>query len=249
VIHLLRLLQEEVENHPARCARFVHAYLAGYSVPLDLFSRTLCKIRPSESASDVCSVSSWRTAAHRHPSFKFLRLAAFYAGEGWRLTEGSAMLTNNPITWSQGPEDFASDPAAFCGARWPLPTNLDDPRTDERRLATSGVSLRFGRRSMKSRTALGAKVSALMDVDCGLVTAQVDGDSVLRVPHVPKGSLFAVTERDLLLYHDLDLALFHKNLQQNVAARVKAWRSGDKLGSSMNATQNSFVSKMAVGGA
>lgn len=230
VLHLVRLLQEEVESHPERRARFVHAYLAGFSVPLDIFSRSLRVIRPSKSASDFCSVSSWRTAAERHPSLKLLRVAAFYAGEGWRVTEGS-MLTNNPITWSGVPEDSASDPAAFRGALWPLPANLD-PRADEG-LIPSGAGLRFGHRLMKSREPLGVQVPQLVDVDCGPVTARVDGEGVVRVPHVSKTSLFGLTERDYLLYHDLDFALFHNNIQQNASLRVRRWQADGSLDSSL----------------
>jgi len=228
VMYLVRLLQEEIESHPKRRARFVHAYLGGFSVPLDLFSHSLREIRPSVSAADFCSVSSWRTAAVGHPSLMFLRVAAFYAGQGWRLTECRDMLTNNPITWSQGPEKFASKPAAFRGALWPLPTNLQDPRTDEGGLVPSGVCLRFGHRSMRSRDTFGAEVPALVEIDCGAVVARVDGQNVLRVPHFPKDSLFGSAERDFLLYHDLDFALFHNNLQKNVALRVQAWQACGK---------------------
>jgi len=230
VLHLLRLLQEEVEDHSEVRERFVHAYLTGFSVPLDIFSRSLRRIRPSRFASDVCSVSSWRTAAVRHPSLKLLRVAAFYAGEGWRITQGK-MLTNNPITWSGIPEDRASDPAAFCGALWPLPSNLD-PRIEEG-LIPSGAGLRFGRRLMGSRETLGVEVSQLVEVDCGPITARVDSEDVVRVPHVSKTSLFGLTERDYLLYHDLDFALFHCNIQKNVAQRVRTWQASGNLTSSL----------------
>lgn len=192
---MVRLLQEEVEDHPERLARFVHAYLAGFSVPLDLFSRSLRRILPSASASDICSVSSWRTAAVGHLSQRFLRVAAFYSGEGWRHTDRSEMLTNNPITWSQGPEVHASDPAAFAGALWPLPVNCENPRAEEGGLISSGVGLRYGCRSMRSRGILSLEAPALVEVDCGPVTARVDSKNVLRVPHFPRGSLFGVTSR------------------------------------------------------
>merc|ERR1712176_1296358 len=48
-MHMVRLIQEEVEPHPDRRARLVHAYLTGFSVPLDLFQRSLLAVRPSES--------------------------------------------------------------------------------------------------------------------------------------------------------------------------------------------------------
>jgi hypothetical protein len=250
-MHMVRLIQEEVEPYPERRARFVHAYLTGFGVPLDLFQRSLLAIRPSESAADTCSVSSWRTAGRRHVDSPILRVATFYAGEGWLLTEDSTMLTNNPITWARGPEEKASDPSAFAGALWPLPANLD-PRSEERQRFPSLRALSFGHRVMKSRCPLGAKVSSLVDVDCGPVAAQIDSDNVLRVPHFPKGTLFHLTEQDFLLYHDVDIALFHNNLQKNVALRVGAWQSASTKvaeGSAVLQEYSNYCKQMTHGGA
>jgi len=179
-MHMVRLIQEELEPYPERRARLVHAYLAGFSVPLDLFQLSLLEIRPSESATDICSVSSWRTTGERHVSSKILRVAAFYAGEGWLPTDGSTMLTNNPITWARGPEEQDSDPADFEGALWPLPANLEDPRLEGRGRLPSLHALSFGHRVAKSRDPLGAEVGSLVEVDCGPVTARIDSESVLR---------------------------------------------------------------------
>lgn len=220
VMHLTRLLQEEIENHPSRRERFVHAYLAGFGVPLDLFATNLKLIRPSSSASDICSVSSWRTAALRHGNPKSQRSGTFYVGKGWRKQVGP-LLANNPITWSQGPEASTSDPTAYLGALWPVPENLD--LDSEKGFTTSGVALRFGRMASKTQEVLGAIVPALVKVDCGPITACVDADGLVRVPNVPRSSLFAITERDFMLYHDLDFGLFHNNIQHNVASRVESW--------------------------
>lgn len=248
-MYLVRLLQEEVEKHPMRRARFVHGYLAGFSVPSDIFQQSLHVIRPSESAADICSVSSWRTSALGHLSSKVLRVAAFYAGEGWRLTQNSAMLTNNPITWCQGPEEHASNPAEFGGARWPLPSNLADPRSDEGGLKPSLHGLSFGHRTRRSQEPLGARVASLVEVDCGPVTARIDSENELRVPHVPKGSLFNLLERDYLLYHDVDLALFHTNLQKNVALRVKTWQAACDHAPSAELPLHDSFPQMLRGGA
>mmetsp|Transcript_16015 Transcript_16015/g.40759 ORF Transcript_16015/g.40759 Transcript_16015/m.40759 type:complete len:361 (-) Transcript_16015:33-1115(-) len=226
-VHLTRLLQEEVENHPARLKRFVHAYLTGSAVPMDLFSRTLHRIRPSMSAFDTCSVSSWRTAAPSHPDLHLLRGFSYYAGEGWRPIDAAEVLASNPITWSSEHGGAASEPHAHRGARWPLPTNLD-PR-DHEGLIPSGVCLRFGHLASQSQDVLGAKVPALVDVDCGPLCAKVGRRGLLRVTPFRPDCLFSLAERDWLLYHDLDCALFHNNLQENVAKRVQAWRPSSRL--------------------
>jgi len=219
--HLIRLLQHEVEGHPARLRRFVHAYLPGFGVPLELFSRSLRMVRPSVCADDVRTVSSWRTASATHPSHKILKPAAFYAGSGWQVV--GEQLTSNPISWAKGPEAAASDPALYRGALWPLPANLDPRDHGEAGALPSGTSLRFGHMSSRSRGTLGAWVRALVPVDCGRVIARADADGFLRIPELRRESLFSLTERDWLLYHDIDCALFHRNLQENVARRVEAW--------------------------
>jgi len=226
-VHLARLLQEEVETHPARLKRFVHAYLTGSAVPMNLFSRTLHRIRPSMSSFDTCSVSSWRTASRTHPDLAKLRGYFYYAGEGWRSIEGATFLANNPITWSSEHGGTASEPHDYRGAQWPLPTNLD-PR-DHEGILPSGVGLRFGHLVMRSQDVLGAQISSLVDVDCGPLRAKIGRQGLLRVTPFKADCLFNLTERDYLLYHDLDFALFHHNLQENVARRVQAWRPTSRL--------------------
>jgi len=220
---LVRLLQEEVETHPERLQRFVHAYVAGAAVPLRLFSSTLRHIQPSRSALDTRSVSSWRPAALKHPSPRPLKVAAWYANRGWQKAHGPH-LANNPITWSSTVDGPASDPDQHLGALWPTPTNVD-LRAVESGCLPSGTALRLGRLSRASRGRLGLVIPGLEEVDCGLLSARIDSEGILRVPHLPAKSLFSLAERDWLLYHDLDFALFHNNLRDNVKIRVKAWAS------------------------
>merc|ERR1712060_713875 len=183
-------------------------------------------IRPSSCATDVGTVSSWRTAATRHPNHKLLTPAAYFSGEGWKIIDGE-VLTTNPITWASGAGAPASDPKDYRGAYWPLPCNMD-PRPRECGKLPSGVSLRFGKTISSSRDILGAKVTELTPVECGPLVAHVDEHGFVRVPHL-HSSLFSLTERDWLLYHDLDCALFHNNLQDNVALRVESWCPNSRL--------------------
>jgi len=220
---LQRLLQEEVEPHPVRLRRFVHAYLAGWATPIELFEQTLRMIRPSTSAHDTRTVSSWRTAAASHPDIAILRSVTFISGRGWRSIQSSKLLANNPVTWSCGSEERASEPEEHRGALWPLPSNMD-PRDHRGEIFTSGTSLRFGHLSSRSTDVLGVKISSLVPVDCGPMIAKVDQAGVLRVSTMRPDSLFGMTESDWILYHDLDFALFNNNLQDNVAQRVQAWK-------------------------
>lgn len=223
-MHLSRILQEEIEHHPDRLRRFVHGYLTGWAVPLDLFSRTLHVVRPSQSPSDTCSISSWRTAGAHHPEQTALRASNYITGRGWRSLRGVMLLCNNPVTWSSEHDGPTSEPREHLGALWPLASNMD-PRKLEAGLLTSGVSLRFGFASCETKDILGLKITELTPIDCGPVVAKVGKTGLLRVSGVSKDSLFGMAERDWLLYHDLDCALFHKNLQANVAQRLQAWKA------------------------
>jgi len=220
---LVRLLQEEIETHPERRQRFVHAYVAGAAFPLGLFTSTLHHIQPSTSALDTCSVSSWRTAASKHPNPRALRVAAWYANQGWQKIHGPC-LANNPITWSSKIDGPTSDPDQHLGALWPTPTNVDLRAVESGRLP-SGTALRLGNLTRASRGRLGLVIPGLEEVDCGSLSARTDSEGILRVPHLPAKSLLSFAERDWLLYHDLDFALFHNNLRDNVKTRVKTWTS------------------------
>ncbi|CAE7696845.1 unnamed protein product [Symbiodinium sp. CCMP2456] len=217
-MHLMRLVQEEVEPYPDRRDRFVHGYLAGQTVPLRMF-QTLRHVRPSIRATDICSVSSWRTAAPQHMVLVHCGMI-FHRNAGWLPLTGKILATN-PVTWEAGAGNRASHPQEYLGAAFPLPENLD-PR--ESQGLASGVVLRFGSLVASKTSILGARLKALSPVDCGEVTVVVDGHSVTRVPKLPSTSLFAVAEHDWLMYHDVDIALFHGNLQANAEHRHQAWQ-------------------------
>jgi len=229
--HLLRLLQEELEGHPARLQRFVHGYLAGNSVPMDLFGRALQEICPSSAADDLCSVSSWRTGRPGH-NVAVGRLGYTYdktirTHMGWRRVKKSErLLGTNPVTWSAGYSPKAggmlSCGTAHRGAAFAVPKNFDLEKQAGR--ISSGVSLRLGHASMRSRRTLGLRVSHLTPIKCGMdLTVHVDEHDVTNVPRLDN-SLFALCENDLLLYHDLDFPLFYGNVRENVALRVTAWQ-------------------------
>ena len=77
-----------------------------------------------------------------------------------------------------------------------------------------------------------------------MVTAKVDSDNVLRVAGILRHSLFGLLERDFMLYHDIDFALFHNNLQDNIALRVAAWQSADMREPSPNLPLRSDIQQM-----
>ena len=218
-MHLMRLVQEEVEPYPERRSRFVHGYLAGQTVPLRLF-QSLRHVRPSRKATDLCSVSSWRTGAKHHRVLVQCGMI-FHSGDGWSPISGKPLATN-PVTWEEGAGNRESQPREYLGAAFPIPENLD-PRQSER-LLSCGVVLRFGHQVSSVKETLGARLQGLSPIECGEVTVSVDTHCVTRVPKLPTDSLFALTEHDWLMYHDVDIALFHGNIQANAEQRHHAWQ-------------------------
>lgn len=226
VIHLLRLLQDEVEGHPSRRRRFVHGYLTGQTVPMNVFGRTLRHIRPSTSASDICSISSWRTGGPGH-QVMVRTFKTYYADSGWERMPDEVLATN-PITWQSGAAGTApSCPRLHKGAAFPLPVNFN--LRDHVGILPSGVNMRLGHLVAASQNTLGVRLPHLSKINCGSVSAHVDTRGVTRVPKFPSNSEFALLEHDYLLYHDADMALFHGNIRDNVALRYQAWLPRSRL--------------------
>eukprot|EP00434_Breviolum_minutum_P012807 symbB.v1.2.011288.t1/scaffold754.1/size165080/2 len=98
-MHLTRLVQEEIDPYPCRAQRFLHGYLAGQTVPLSIFQE-MKHVRPSQSPTDLCSISSWRTAP---PGVLVVVICGliFHAGKGWKKLQREILATN-PITWRSG---------------------------------------------------------------------------------------------------------------------------------------------------
>lgn len=228
VFHLVRLLQEEMEGHPERLHRFVHAYLPGAPVPRDLFGRTLRQVVPSRCKYDIRSVSSWRTGGPGHRSPKDIEKLGrvYYSDRGWMRTS-SGSVSVSPLTWSDERGTARSDPALHRGAAFPFFENFD-PR-EHVGLLSCGENLRFGQLVARQQGALGLRASALERVEVGNLTSRIDRRGVLRVPRFPVDSLFALCESDWLEYHDVDVALFYGNIRDNVALRLCTWQGRSKL--------------------
>lgn len=119
-MHLTRLLQEEIDPFPSRARRFLHGYLAGQTVPLSIF-QAMKHLRPSACATDLCSISSWRTAP---PGVLVVVVCGliFHAGRGWKKLRREILATN-PISWRSGVSP-SSKAAEYRGAAFPLPRNM-----------------------------------------------------------------------------------------------------------------------------
>lgn len=230
--HLLRLLQDEIERRPDLLARFVHAYLAGQIVPMDVFERGLRTIRPSTQPGDLRSVSSWRTGRKGHSirvrqQFSALKYIYYADRDRWRRSKARVLATN-PVSWTSNWRQRGGAPSLpkhYKGAAWPLPENMD-PR-DHAGLTSCGVNCRFGHVVARSRDTLGVIVRRLSTPDVGDLNefrARVDRLGTTIIPAMPTGSVLSLMERDWLLYHDMDFAVFHNNIRENANLRYEVWK-------------------------
>mmetsp|Transcript_92971 Transcript_92971/g.299223 ORF Transcript_92971/g.299223 Transcript_92971/m.299223 type:complete len:160 (+) Transcript_92971:120-599(+) len=124
------------------------------ATPIEFFEQTLRMIRPSTSAHDTRTVSSWRTAAASHPDIAILRSVTFISGRGWRSIQGSKLLANNPITWSCGSGGRASEPdehrGGHCLRTWILET-IGAGSSPPALACASGTCLQEAQMSLASR--------------------------------------------------------------------------------------------------
>eukprot|EP00747_Dinoflagellata_sp_TGD_P109325 gnl/TRDRNA2_/TRDRNA2_170640_c0_seq2.p1 gnl/TRDRNA2_/TRDRNA2_170640_c0~~gnl/TRDRNA2_/TRDRNA2_170640_c0_seq2.p1 ORF type:complete len:471 (-),score=41.94 gnl/TRDRNA2_/TRDRNA2_170640_c0_seq2:214-1626(-) len=229
--HISRLLVEEVENHPSRLRRLVHAYLPGMCIPRDLFEGRLKHISASTSPSDLRSVSSWRTCGPKHVDLlrRGLGIIRHSAEAGFSFTPHGSPLVVNPITWSSKRGGPFSDPALHKGAVFPMHmSNFGSAQILDHRayIGGSGTHLRLGKLTMRLPGALGLRIPLLSRVECGSISANLDKqDGALQLAHdFPAGSLFELCQGGFLLWHDLDFCLFYGNIRDNVGLRLQMWQ-------------------------
>ena len=129
------------------------------------------------------------------------------------------MLCTSPVSWSSKRGDKTQSEEHLGSA---LPKFSIDPA----KVASSTITnFRLSGIQGKHRGALGLEIKELQRVNAieAGVSVELDGEYV-RCP--PFDCLpFSLCEKDALLYHDVDFALFHFNVRENVSKRLSAWLS------------------------
>jgi hypothetical protein len=116
-----------------------------------------------------------------------------------------------PSGWLQ------SSPAEHLGAT--LPHTGIDVTAPPRSIVTN---LRYTGLQDGHAGAIGLRVSELRRVPAGELSTRLTKGCCVQVPPLTEPPL-RYAERDALLYHDLDFALFHFNVRENAAVRVRKW--------------------------
>ncbi|MDP5030391.1 DUF3089 domain-containing protein [Paraglaciecola sp.] len=95
--HALRLLEEYIIPR-GLVDHMVVAYLIGYELPLDKFSRGLKSIKPCGDEQQTHCIVSWATYGETSdPEFSF-NVPHWYP-EGWEWSNGKDTLCVNPLSW------------------------------------------------------------------------------------------------------------------------------------------------------
>jgi hypothetical protein len=210
-LHAIRLLEEVIEPDPDLAGRMVAAYAAGFTFPLDKFSRRLRRLRPADHPGDHGGViAAWDTWLEGgRPQQPFDRGEHWYgssAGEPahWERRAGKKPLCVNPVTWRRDTEIAARE--LHRGA---VNVELQD------RPATF---------SLVGDDPLGVRVKGLSAPKPHLVSARCGEDGYLYVSEPPEPSF-----RTMVMpggnYHNYDFALFYMDVRRNVAERLEAYLS------------------------
>jgi hypothetical protein len=206
--HATRLMEEVVRTASYR-DRLVAAYLVGYRVPVDKFTRTLEDVPACERPAELGCVVGWDTYLDGHDPAAEARRAqgrgdvGHWYPTGYEPAGGKRWLCTNPLSWTRGQDP---EPASFHLGAVTLPTS--ERGGGLLSLLTSDASER------PPPAALAQPISGLLGARCGegvLYIPKPDAEAFNRIV-LPGGS-----------YHMYDYGLFYMNIRRNARDRVEAF--------------------------
>jgi len=99
-VHATRVLAEYVAGNEELQQRFVAAYLAGATVPLDLFDGALAPLEPCRSPDQIRCVAAWATFTDGVSADEFFEHALYWDRDELLPSEHKSVLCTNPLSWS-----------------------------------------------------------------------------------------------------------------------------------------------------
>lgn len=115
--YALWLLQDAIEGTPLR-NRFVAAYIVGYAIPADWFTRNLKTIKVCETAVQTGCVLTWSTYGEGADAKQAHFGVMHRYGDQFESNEGKALVCTNPLSWTSG---SAPAPATLNRGAWAVP--------------------------------------------------------------------------------------------------------------------------------
>ncbi|MAT94911.1 MAG: hypothetical protein CME59_20260 [Halioglobus sp.] len=195
--HALRLLSHKVNSSRLR-HRLVGAYLIGYYLPVDMFSRELTNLHPCESASDTGCIVHWSTYGDNGTPTPSV---PHWYTEGWEYSDGKEMLCTNPLNWTT---DGSLAPADLHPGALQLPAD-------------------FGLGNRLFNQPSGEQILALPPVLPQWTWAQCR-DGILYVEPQLAGPFASERDDERQNYHTRDYALFYQAIRDNAVQRADAMR-------------------------
>ena len=212
--HMVRLLEEYVDNSSSMCKRMIACYMIGSLIPLDKFTRTFNRLKEGEAPTSHSGVVvGWDTSADKAENLgSTLPNPGIYYNTGWEFKPHSPVLGTNPITWTK----TGTGGKVTKGYLGQMIMDTDHGRQIELHeyLSPTPMGLTFVRnlRREDPTTVSGEDFWAESRLD------------KLAVPECELKSLGTLGQIMLGgFYHCGDYSLFYYNIRANVKARVTAY--------------------------
>ena len=101
--YALWLLQDKIEGTPLR-DRFVAAYIVGYGIPADWFTKNLKTIGVCGSPTDTGCVNTWSTFGEGGNPDRIRNKELARYGDKLEPNAGKPLVCTNPLSWTKGTE-------------------------------------------------------------------------------------------------------------------------------------------------
>jgi len=215
--HLVRLLEEHIDNKPDMCKRMIVCYMVGSRIPLDKFTRSFQRLREGISPTDHSGVVvGWDTTSESHRLLHalFPDWVGTWYSTGWEaenfLKPGYPVLGTNPLTWERTGTGERVD-----GKKWLGAITLETTRPE-------GIKLReFLSPTPNKVKTTGIKRHDPLPKDLFWVESLPDRIIIPEISSKQFGLLGCATFSGW--YHVVDFQLFWYNIRENVKERVGAY--------------------------
>lgn len=203
-VHAVRLLEEKIDPSEKLVQQMVAAYTVGFQFPMDKFTRTLQRIKPSSSPTDLHTVVAWDTFGYGGtPKSPLDRTRHWYKDtRQWEMRHKKKNFGINPLTFTDHNE--------VAGAS----LNLGALRVEYEKPFSFGAWWKGDEIDMNA-TALAAPFK-------NEVSAELKPDRFVYISE-PKHRDFKLAMLPGKNYHNYDYSLFYMNLRKNIGDRVRTY--------------------------
>lgn len=200
--HALRLLEQEIDGQDIQ-QQLVAAYVLGYWLPLDKFSRSFQSLNLCQTALETGCIVSFDTYGE---GGKLEGRVPHWYASGWEFNldkqhNNKAIACVNPLSWQ---------------------SNLDKI-SNSHHLGAMPVEFKRSPMDMLLARNPGFKFSELPPISPHLTWAQCQQDGRLTIAQQHDNAFSNHLDQDNQSYHVLDFSLFYANLRKNALQRTQSY--------------------------